>query len=477
MLKILNKLKDNRIWVGFFIFFLVIFFLSPISGDDWGNYVEGSQGIRRTIGVSLGMYFDWEGRFISRLLILFLTYHKTLWNIINAFVITGGLYLSFKFIRPKNKETIYLILGIILLINISIFKEVFVWIAGNITYLFPFFGIIAYLYLLEKEGKLAKVALLLLSIMIPMFVEHMAFVLTVLNAILIIYSWTKDKKINYFYCVLFILSLGSSFLMLISPGSAYRKLIENVEFNNLSFLDKIKYNVPNFFLYTFTKNIYLVLLMAVTFVTQIKKDFKNKRVIYLGILIGLFSILLSLDSLLIKSLSFNNLLIIIFWSLYFGYLIYSLLREKVYRNELFLIFLGLLSNAIMLYSPVWGYRTTFSTYMFLSLAFVSIIDKNIKIRKIALNSIKILLIVSSILYLVLYINVYIANKERERVILEDLEKDVIRIEYITEIANTNINIGNEYHDKVFKKYYGIDQEKTLVIMPNNWKWKIIYIKE
>ena len=59
--------------------------------------------------------------------------------------------------------------------------------------------------------------------------------------------------------------------MLMSPGSAYRKLIENIDFNNLSLFGKIKYNIPNFFLYTFTKNPYLIILMLITFSIQIKK--------------------------------------------------------------------------------------------------------------------------------------------------------------------------------------------------------------
>ena len=91
-----------------FIFCLIIFCLSPISGDDWGNFLVGREGIRRSFGVALGMYFDWEGRFISRVFINIFTYHKVLWNIINSIfkrkrqpktgchkcVVKGSLFLS-----------------------------------------------------------------------------------------------------------------------------------------------------------------------------------------------------------------------------------------------------------------------------------------------------------------------------------------------------------------------------------------------
>ena len=78
-------MKKKIFFKCIFIFFLIIFFLSPISGDDWGNYIEGSRGLYKSITEAIGMYFSWEGRFISRVLINILTYHKVLWNIVNSF--------------------------------------------------------------------------------------------------------------------------------------------------------------------------------------------------------------------------------------------------------------------------------------------------------------------------------------------------------------------------------------------------------
>ena len=87
-----SKLKENKIYIGIFIFILIILFLSPISGDDWGNHLEGTLGFRHMIGQAIGMYFSWEGRFISRILINILTYNKWLWNIINSIAIVGIIY-------------------------------------------------------------------------------------------------------------------------------------------------------------------------------------------------------------------------------------------------------------------------------------------------------------------------------------------------------------------------------------------------
>ena len=82
-------MKKYYKYLSLCLFFIVIFFLSPLSGDDWGNYIVGSEGVRYSLEVAVELYFNWEGRFISRVLINIFTYHKWLWNIINALVITS----------------------------------------------------------------------------------------------------------------------------------------------------------------------------------------------------------------------------------------------------------------------------------------------------------------------------------------------------------------------------------------------------
>ena len=128
------KRREKYFLISLFVIFLVILILSPISGDDWGNYLVGQKGIRYMIGQAIGMYFDWEGRFVSRLFINLLTYHKWLWNIINSFLIVSIIYFTVKIINPKNKKVIYLLSFFsIVLMNIYTFSQSVTWIAGNIT--------------------------------------------------------------------------------------------------------------------------------------------------------------------------------------------------------------------------------------------------------------------------------------------------------------------------------------------------------
>ena len=96
--------KKKLFYIIVFLFFLIILSLSPISGDDWGNYGVGKLGLYHSIGNAIGMYSSWEGRFISRVLINVLTYYKFLWNIINSFLITLTVYFSIKIVNPRNRK-------------------------------------------------------------------------------------------------------------------------------------------------------------------------------------------------------------------------------------------------------------------------------------------------------------------------------------------------------------------------------------
>ena len=146
-----SKIKNNNIktYIGIFVFLLIILFLSPISGDDWGNHIEGSKGLYHMISQAIGMYFSWEGRLVSRIFINILTYNKWLWNITNSLVIVGIIYYIEKIVKFKNKKLMILLTFLVILfMNIFTFSQVITWIAGNITYLFVIPLILMYMYII-----------------------------------------------------------------------------------------------------------------------------------------------------------------------------------------------------------------------------------------------------------------------------------------------------------------------------------------
>ena len=156
-MKVVIIMKKYLKYILLFLFFLSLFILSPIAGDDWSNYLVGSQGLRHSLGVALGMYFDWEGRIVSRVLINLLTYNKWLWNILNAVVVCGIIYMGLKFINKKPKKIMFpLMILVILGMNLFSFSQVMTWIAGNITYLFVIPIILWYFYYVLNNDKYNK---------------------------------------------------------------------------------------------------------------------------------------------------------------------------------------------------------------------------------------------------------------------------------------------------------------------------------
>ena len=151
-----------------------------------------------------------------------------------------------------------------------------------------------------------------------------------------------------------------------------------------------------------------------------------------------------------------------------------------YKNlkVLFFFIIGILSNVVMMISPTWGYRTSFATYIFLSVAMLMIIDKYINENKIYNYILLSICSFSSICYLILYISVhnqYIYNlKLINRCKSSHCKNlEIIRYPYY---VNCNINPENSYHLSKFKKYYNLDDNVNIILKENNWRYFIFYNK-
>ena len=144
LMKLINKIKDNKkiYLILTFIYFLVISILTPRTGDDYGNYISTNGSITSAIKLAISYYETLEGRFIGRILIMFTTYHKVIWNILTPLIFTLLVSSSLKLLK---KESSYLILLVgFLLLNTDMFAQSYTWLAGSITYLYPTSLIIYY---------------------------------------------------------------------------------------------------------------------------------------------------------------------------------------------------------------------------------------------------------------------------------------------------------------------------------------------
>lgn len=486
--------KKKTFYIVIFLFFFIILFLSPISGDDWGNFEVGKTGLYHSIGNAVGMYFDWEGRFVSRILINILTYHKYLWNVVNGILITLTIYFSVQIINPKKKKIIYLLSFLVLLfMNIYTFSQTITWIAGNITYFFVVPLLLGYFYYLiqdKQKSRIKKVLFVAINILAPMFVEHMALTLVVGNMTLLFFQYHKDKKWDKELIFYLILSLIATLSMLLSPGSRARSLVENIEFNRLNIFEKIIYNLPNFVYYTFIANSYLLVLSSISNYLLVKKYSSHKIT---SIILLFFLLPMAILTIIIYPVSCfypnkfsflvnqNNIFLILYW---LSYLIISFtlfVMDSIQRkkgNPLFFFLLGICANGVMLLSPTWGYRTSLFTYISLSISCMSIIDCYLKYK----NGIHYFLygvtVITMIGYITLYINVDRCQNQLEKSITKQLKdgNKVIEVERFPYFINCNINPENEYHIKKFKKYYKIPDDIEIKLTEKHWKYLIIYSK-
>lgn len=483
--------KEHMIFFFLFFFFLVLLTLSPISGDDWGNYMIGGHDIFYQINQAFSMYFSWEGRIVSRILINILTYHKWLWNILNAILITSMIVGISKLVNFNNRKMgLCLSILVLLTMNIYTFSQVVVWVAGNITYLFPLAFLLFYFILCKNNllrFKYIKILICLLQLLLPLFVEHMAILLVFTNIFTLGIHYYKTKKWNTIYLIYVILSIFSSCILLLSPGTSYRSSIENTMFNSLTLVDKIQYNLPNFIQYTFIINSSFLVLLVINNLYLIHSQVKNQLLkiglnIYMSIIPILTVILYSITLFVTSSFSIfkiidsTNYLVQIYWISYIIIWLFLLYKHCFYyaKYECFwFAILGLLANAVMLLSPTWGYRTSFATYFFLMISCLYIFDF-ISIPSIVDKFLIIVVILISFIYLIFYINVRIEIKNREESISNQLLRNskIIKIDAIPSYANCNINPMNDYHLEVFKKYYQIPEDNEVIIIPKRWRFVI-----
>ena len=480
--KMKNMSYQNKLLLGVFIISLIIFILTPIAGDDWGNYIVGEKGIKAIFASAVSMYKSWEGRFISRILIYFLTYHKWLWNILNATLITLFIKISYSIIGTNKNKFIYLIpiFGIIT-INYIFYTQCYLWVAGNITYLFPtVLSLLVFIIIYNnKMTNFKLIILLILSIIIPMFIENIGCAYVMFLFLIITYKYIKERKLNIPLLIMFILSITSLIIMLKSPGSAIR-LAENQEFNNLSIFSKIITNIPNFISYAFTRNIIPLISMMIGVNIMLKNKIKNKFLIIIYNIIPIIAIFENLIYMIpinfeIKIIiNVTNWYYIFYWitfGLLFIYSIYYHLKDTKERDFLLILMLtGIISLLVMLITPTWGERVSI-LYIWIiiiitSKIFSTLYKSNIKIEK----TFKIFLI----LYVILILGYATQNKvfdiRRNNIINNSMNENKIYI-YANKIYTLwNYDPWDEHHLYTFKKYYDIEEKEVELVYPTTKEW-------
>ena len=483
-----EKIKNNYIYILTFAFFVIILSLAPISGDDWGNYPVGQQGLHMVLSVAKGMYFSWEGRFISRIFIYILTYHHILFVIATSGLLTLVVYIANKILgNVKNKVVYFIPLILLLLLNTSSFSQTYTWVAGSVTYLYPAVIVLAYFYYLyqKKEFKFSKIEyfiLLVVNIITPMFVENIGLAFVFGNILWLIMNRKADKRELVKFSILTIFSIAALAIMLLSPGTASRTTTE-AEFYSLSLIGRIVYNIPNLIGYAITRNIVVLIMMslAIVYVLKLKQVKLYKIILFLiipilGVIQNIYMMIpFDFNSYFNKyvelwgAFNVDRWYFIFYWVFFVGLFFYSiiyLVKNEKERN--FLVFLVLIAGCAlgsMLVVPVWGERVAiFTEIIFLIVSLRILKDSfNPKFNKLIYAFLVILLIY----FIFMFSLIFSMNKDREDYIEKQLQNENVKqVEVYDQIISYIWTRGpwGEYHSKVFKTYYNIDQDIELEIV-------------
>lgn len=265
MKKFLEFVKKNKYYIIMFFTIFIISCLAPLNGDDWGNYNPDTT-LMWSISDAIRSYLSYESRIVSRVLINILCYHKILWNILNSLAFVTIYWSLIKLFNIKDNLGYKLIGIIMLLLPCAMIGQMYTWVTGSITYLFPTALILGYctysLKVLKKYSIKNMPFLVIINLIGALFIDHCGVALIFINIFLIINYYHKNKKIPIHIFILLLLSICSLLIAYFSPGSSNR-LAGSSEFANLSFFENIFSNYDNFLDYIYAANPILALLMLV----------------------------------------------------------------------------------------------------------------------------------------------------------------------------------------------------------------------
>ena len=472
-------MKLNKIAIITFILFLTICILTPISGDDFGNYIATRGSIFEAIDIAKLNYFGYEGRFISRIIILYTTYHKTLWNIITPGLFTLLVCCSTKFLKQKTSH--YILLIGLLLLNNDMIAQGYTWLAGSITFLYPTCLITFYFtYIYFKHNKykpIDYILLTILSIIIPMFVENLGCAFVLGTFIVLIYTKIKDKKINNIYLINFILSTIFLLLMINSPGSSQRTLTESIAINNYNIFEKIINNLTSLNLYLFFKNSTMIILTLIPIEYYLIKN--NRKIIAIVFsIIPILNIINNIYYMLPLKFSFlqnlniintSNIIYTFYWILYIFLLIktinYIITNQKLKHFIFFMLTISFSSTIIMLMLSTWGDRITLFNVLTLTIVGVILIDNIIKYQNKTIKLTKILTTATCLYFIIVFISIYRINNYREKIVKTEINENK---EQITVIRNPFIYLWNnnpnaKYFIDTYKLYMNIPEQSQIEI--------------
>ena len=469
--------------------FFYITFKTPLAGDDWGYALNGMNC--NPIKMAMNFYQSWSGRFFSELWGFIVAPNRWIWNIVNPLLFVLIFLCIYRIARVKKYHVLLplIILAIILSVDDNLRMETYTWLMGT-TYIIPLAMALVYFALMEHTffkinglGKKDKIALFLSNLLlfyIGLTMENIAAMMVVGVIIMIIYAYFNKPELVKYLLLNLLISVLSLLIMRMSPGSQARLLRDNAEWAKLGLFEKIANGYPSFIEFTFINNDYLILFLSISMLvlTIYSKEKMLKWFRFLSMAIQLFGIFAVFSFALPVEMAWlvnpKSIFSMIFWPIYTLdclTLLFLGLSGRSQAKALFMFMMAGGSNLVMLYSPVFGSRSSIYTVIFM-IAVVTIILDEFDINKYLLLVIFVATFgvcvdrVSEYVYKYRLVGMITQERNTQleyyREHPEDEEVWIKRYPVYT-IHGADIEPGDDYHFETFKDYYRLPQSKDKII--------------
>ncbi len=474
----IKKHQKLLIMLGVLLFFLILGYIFPYSGDDW--YWGSSVGYARF----KTFFHDYNGRYAANIISLVVNRSLVLRTFYVGILLFLIPYLSYKLINEKRFSLFLLATFLLLAVNKSMFRQVIAWTSGFVNYTTPVVLLLVYFHFLKstKENKMIYLLMFFLGFGLTLFVEHITIYSIVINISILIFAYLKSKKISFkslFHLAgsvagAICMFTNGNYLMVLENKSGYQKISH-------SFIDIIRRahaNMTTIYKEAVMNNIWLniilgVLLLAIIIKVLYKKKEKNSKKKIMGysamvIIIGflMYSLLAYLNPnwriLLNYTPYFEFLITVLF---YFSILLVVLLfidNADLKRNIFFYWFsIGVLIGQLFFVSPI-GSRCFFICYVLFILIILELYNYCYKKDLLFVNHLCGLGIIIFMVYLAsIYLYTYKVDQERIRDLIKEVEKGNKDINFENLPYDEYVWDGNVYdyttYDKL-KHYYHIPDD-------------------
>ena len=478
MKKIIDIIKKNHYMILMMLIFLCICYFFPYVHDDWAW--GSSIGMERLNN----LFKNYNGRWAGNILVMLLTrsnIFKTLFMFI-IFIATIKL-IDINF-NKTNKNIIYLIIFLLLIIPVPIIRQTISWTSGFANYCIPIPIILYIIYINRNLFELKKFKLsnkliilnLLLGFIVSLFMEHVTIYNLILSFVIVFFDKKTNEKVNKANIAYLVGSILGTILMF--SNGAYLSIFNStdtyrtIERDNI-IITAVKTYFSQLSLYSVTINKILNIVLSILLLGLNYKNKKSNKFIKLLNVIFLFFLSYNIFSLFNENLYVNKLILnlcegtlVALFCLSTFYTVCFSVNKKIVKNKLlfYLISIILLIAPLTVVTPL-GPRCFYVTYIFFILFAVEIFNYlNIK-NEFLFSILKGANLFILILYFIIFLQVFIVDCKRYKLIdkwMINKEEQLILPSLPYEKYLWNPNPNNSVFIERFKLFNGIDEDVNVI---------------